>query len=315
MDPVDELTTTIATVTITDPINTGTISTPKSGPRRVPQRNTASSATATNTGTAQPVLGEIVISMRAELLQIQTQTNKSVDKILERLAELGKTQEKLKRTELLLEEAKAQCTRQEKELCQTRADLKNAQNDAQELLQRQLPQETGHSIQFREYKVDSESGCTKFDFVRTFVQTFVQTFSVRPKYNYTVMAYVMFDGKPYYSQSGQHPATPDGIISGMDYSQKACELFQLLGYDPPSISYFQHAEPQLMALYVEKFRNGDLTFEKFRDLRTSSLGKLLKVEILVSRPPCWHCELLMKRVNVKAENHGFEFVLEDVSLE
>jgi hypothetical protein len=121
-------------------------------------------------------------------------------------------------------------------------------------------------------------------------------------------------GKRYLAQNGLHPATPDGFISGQVYSKKASELFRTLGTEGKE-TIFQHAEPQLMALYVEQFCNTDLTFEQFKDKFAASWRtELLEIEIFISEAACWYCKRLSKKVNGTAEEYGFRFLLEDISI-
>jgi hypothetical protein len=309
-DVMDELTAKLAKVTVSDGTNTGTDPKSQSQPRkRCDSRKPTSSDTAsTNTKAARADLYGSVSSLTAENVRTGTQTDDSFHQIQAVPTELEKIQAKLYETGASLKAVRLEYALQKEHLCSAQADLKNAKKSAEDLMERQRRRKTVHDLQFRRYTIDSEPGYAKFDLV--------QTFSTKPKYGpgRAVVAFMEIGGKRYLAQNGLHPATPDGFISGQVYSKKASELFRTLGAEGKE-TIFQHAEPQLMALYVEQFCNTDLTFEQFKDKFAASWRtELLEIEIFISEAACWYCKRLSEKVNGTAEEYGFRFLLEDISI-
>jgi hypothetical protein len=171
------------------------------------------------------------------------------------------------------------------------------------------------SIQFQE-KLDDESFGTEFDFI--------QTFRIGPKgegkkkeYRPSTMACMAFEGVPYFAKNGTHYDTADGFIRGTDWANNAYKLVKQLRFNREA-SWCQHTEPQLMALYVERYLHGNnLRIKDFRDSSKITLDKArdspLVVPIYVSRDICGTCMELASLVNKTSRKYGFEFSLEDVS--
>jgi hypothetical protein len=304
-DVMDELTAKLAEVIVSNGTNTGTDSKSQSQSRkrRVSRKPTNSGTASTKTGAAGATLEGSVSELTAEYVQNGTQTDNSFHPIRAVPAELEKIQAKLYETGASLKAVRLEYALQKEHLCSAQADLKDAKKSAEDLMERQRRRKTVHDLQFRRYTIDSEPGYAKFDVV--------QTFSTKPKYksNRAVIAFVEIGGKRYLAQNGLHHATPDGFISGQDCSIKASEVFRALGAGGEE-TRFQHAEPQLMALYVEQFCNSRcLTFQQFKNKHAASwCTELLEVEIFISEAACWYCENLSEIVNKTAKEYGFFFL-------
>ncbi|KAI4714177.1 hypothetical protein J4E89_001627 [Alternaria sp. Ai002NY15] len=308
-DPVDEVAAGVEKMGVNDTVDIEANPKPRARPRRFIRRKKVDSATSTPTEDDGTNVQENAITLPAEVLRGQQEAGKAVIDTLElHIALVEKLEDKLNEALDQTKEARFECRRQEKRLVQAQEELKAAKDKAEDLADRQGLRKTTTDIQFRKYTITSEPGYAKFDLV--------QTFTTLPKWgtDKAVLAYMKIGGRPVLAQSGKHPGTEDGIIDGTIYTRKACELFQLLG-DTEEVTFFQHAEPQLMALYVEKFRNPSLTFEQFRDLHGADFLKVkTEVEIFVSQAPCDNCRRLMYRANNHAKRYGFLFSLEDISI-
>ncbi|KAF7680338.1 hypothetical protein GT037_001989 [Alternaria burnsii] len=308
---MDELTTKLAEVTVSNGTNTDTDSKSQSQSRkrRVSRKPTNSGTASTKTGAVGARLEGSFSELTAKYVQNGTQTDNSFHPIRAVPTEMEKIQAKLYETEASLEAVRLEYALQKEHLCSAQADLKNAKKSAEDLMERERRRKTVHDLQFRRYTIDSEPRYAKFDLV--------QTFSTKPMYgpDRAVIAFVEIGGKRYLAQNGLHRATPDGLISGKDYSKEASKLFRALGAVNEE-TIFQHAEPQLMALYVEQFCNSRrLDFQQFMNKHDASRRtELLEVEIFISEAACWYCKTLSEKVNETAEEYGFRFLLEDISI-
>jgi len=310
MDPVDEVTAGVERMGVNDTVNTEANPEPKVKKRIfVKKHRKVDSATSTLGEYDGTNAQEMAVSLPVAVLRGQQEAGKvAIDTLELHIALVEKLEDKLNEALDQTKEARSECRRQEDRLAQAQEDLKAAKDQAKDLADRQCLRKTTTDIQFRKYTSSSEPGYAKFDLV--------QTFTTLPKWgtDKAVLAYMKIGGRPYLAQSGKHPETEDGIIDGTIYTRKACELFQLLG-DAEDVTFFQHAEPQLMALYVERFRNPSLTFEQFKDLHgADSLKVKTEVKIFVSQAPCDNCRTLMYRANNTAKRYGFLFSLEDISI-
>ena len=231
---------------------------------------------------------------------------------------LMKTQAKLKAAEDLanrhlaeLEKTKRKLKEKEKELVKKQSKFMNAQADMNDVYAKFVPLSrsnvgrAGQKPQFRERRMSIDPPWFKFDFT--------MTFDVEPVWKDATMAYMKINERHFFAKNGKAHDTQDGYISGEDYSAKAFQLFKLLRSRHDS-TYFQHVEPQLMALYVEDFRNSNsMTLVQFTEHQpTETLyghGNPLVVEIFVSARPCPKCVEHEETINVAARRHNFEFAL------
>ncbi|KAB2110417.1 hypothetical protein AG0111_0g808 [Alternaria gaisen] len=310
-DVMDELTAKLAEITVSNGTNTGTDSKSQSQSRkrRVSRKPTNSGTASTKTGAAGATLEGSVSELTAEYVQNGKQTDNSFHPTRAVPTELEKIQAKLCETEASLKAVRLEYALQKEHLCSAQADLKDAKKSAEDLMERQRRRKTVHDLQFRRYTIDTEPGYAKFDLV--------QTFSTKPQYgsDRAVIAFMEIGGKRYLAQNGQHSATPDGFISGRDHSERASELLRALGaVDEETV--FQHAKPQLMALYVEQFCNSRrLNFQQFKNKHAASwYTELLEVEIFISQAACWYCKGLSEILNKTAKEYGFYFSLQDISI-
>jgi len=310
-DPVDEVAAGIEKTGVNDTVDIEANPKPRARPRRFIRRKKVDSATSTPTEDDGTNVRENAITLPAEVLRGQQEAGKAVIDTLElHIALVEKLEDKLNEAFDQTKEARSECRRQEKRLVQAQKELKAAKDKAEDLADRQGLRKTTTDIQFRKYTIKSEPGCAKFDFVQTFTTS--PTWGI----NNAVLAYTKIDGKPHLAQNGKHPETTDGIIDGKLYSERACNLFRLLvDWPTEKDTIYQHAEAQLMTLHIEKFRNLGLSPQQFKDLHGASFaGETLELEIFVSQPPCWFCKVLMETANKKAEEYGFKFSLEDISI-
>ena len=231
---------------------------------------------------------------------------------------LKETQAKLKAAEdlakrLLTELEKTRRGLREKgeELVKEHSKFMTAQTDMNGVYAKFRPRSrnnvnrAGQKPQFRERRMSIHPPWFKFDFT--------MTFDVEPVWKDATMAYMKINEKHFFAKNGKAHDTQDGYISGEDYSAKAFQLFKLLRSRHDS-TYFQHVEPQLMALYVEDFRNSNsMTLVQFTEHQpTETLyghGNPLVVEIFVSARPCPKCVEHEETINVAARRHNFEFAL------
>jgi len=311
-DPVDEVTAGVEKMGVNDTVNTEANPKPRVKKRiDVKKHRKVDSATSTFTEYVGIKVQENASSSSATVVQTRQEADQVAIGVLEPpLAQLEKLEDKLNGAMFQLQEAKSKLKLQEKRLAQAQKDLEAAKDQAEDLADRQGRRKTTTDIQFRKYTITSEPGYAKFDLV--------QTFTTLPQWgtDNAVLAYTNMNGKPYFAQNGKHPETADGIIDGKLYSERARKLFRLL--EPRSTekdTIYQHAEAQLMTLHIERFRNLGLNPQQFRDLHGASFaGETLELEIFVSQRPCWFCVKLMRRANLKAEEYGFKFSLEDISI-
>jgi hypothetical protein len=311
LDPVDELTTIFTNANLDDKEDTTSYSKPKSRATGI-GRKRVDSATSTYTENHGIDIKEVASALPALDLQSQQEADEVViDASSVYLAQLKEIEAELAEVKAQLKEAQSKFTQQEEELLQAQQELGNAEDHAKDLVKRQGLRKTTTDIQFRKYTDNSNPRYVKFDLV--------QTFTTLPTYgpDRAVLAYTKIGGMNFLAQNGKHPATLDGIIDGTHYSEEARKLFRLLGYRPTDKdAIFQHAEPQLMALHIERFRNSrSLTIEQFKGLHAAhSGGELQEVEIFVSRVPCRNCREVRDIANVTVEKYGFRFSLKDISI-
>jgi hypothetical protein len=173
------------------------------------------------------------------------------------------------------------------------------------------------SIRFQE-RLDDEYFETEFDFI--------QTFRIGPKgegkkkeYRRSTIACMEYEGVPYFAKNGKHYDTADGFIQGTYWANNAYMLVKQLEFTREA-SWCQHTEPQLMALYVERYLHGNnLRIKYFGDSSKITLDKArdypLVVPIYVSRDICGICMKLASLVNKTSRKYVFEFSLDDVSSE
>jgi hypothetical protein len=231
---------------------------------------------------------------------------------------LKKTQAKLKDTEGLarshlteLQETKEKLRKEEERSRKWHSQYNKAQGDMNDVfanygpLSRSKVNGADHKPQFRITKEPIEPPLFKFDFL--------QTFDVSPKNKESTMAYMRINEKHYFAKTGESHDVLDGFVSGRKYTEEACQLFRPLGFEH-NATWFQHAEPQLMALFVEHFRSiTGLSMQQFRSRQGPASGTECRVprvvEIFTSRKPCRMCVSLEGLVNEAARRHGFSFSL------
>jgi hypothetical protein len=231
---------------------------------------------------------------------------------------LKKTQAKLKNVEGLasrhlneLQETKKKLREEEERSEKWHSKYNKAQGDMNDVfakhgpLSRSKVNGADHKPQFRITTESIEPPLFKFDFL--------QTFDVSPKNKESTMAYMRINEKHYFAKTGESHDVLDGFVSGRKYTEEACQLFRPLGFEH-NVTWFQHAEPQLMALFVEHFRSiTGLSMQQFRSRQGPASGTECYVprvvEIFTSREPCWTCVSLEGLVNKAARRHGFSFSL------
>ncbi|RAR03659.1 hypothetical protein DDE82_004955 [Stemphylium lycopersici] len=164
-------------------------------------------------------------------------------------------------------------------------------------IQKLVGRKTDKDIQFREMDCSESSSEIQFDFVRTFY--------IKPKYSKGTMAYMEMEGRHCFARNGKEDDTAHGFISCVEYEQKADSLFNNFLCLEVRRTWLQHAEPKLMALYVNQFLSRkSLTLWDFQEQQgATSDGEIDQpntIRIFVSRQSCHKCGYLRDQVNDKA---------------
>ncbi|KAI4917239.1 hypothetical protein J4E90_003746 [Alternaria incomplexa] len=258
--------------------NTESVTKPTLGRRRVKRIVTTPNTVSTATGVNRRNPEERVQSLTAELETTKAQLVDVSEKFETQTAELSKV-----KTDLDI--AKPQISA-----------LSRRRNDK--------------SLQFRVVELQDGTLDTQIDLIRTFhygsrpaYQTWV------PEYSRPTIAYM--DLKDHLAKNGK--------LSHEDYinsSYWAAEAYKMFKYfeSPYDHTYFQHAEPQLMALCVDHFlETASLSLDQFKDKKPIHGGVVNSmpevVEIFASRKPCGSCEDIKVLVNKIALHYNFQFEL------
>jgi hypothetical protein len=142
---------------------------------------------------------------------------------------------------------------------------------------------------FQETKLEDGSFETQLDFLQRFrVEPKVRNFG--KDHSRSTIACMDFKGVLYFVKNGKHHDTADGFIQGTYWAEQAEMLSKHLGsrHNP---FWFQYTEPQLMALYVNRYIYGkNMLFADFGDSSTPKLdmsrSRPLVVPIYVSHQIC-----------------------------
>jgi hypothetical protein len=168
-------------------------------------------------------------------------------------------------------------------------------------------------------KADRADGSPRFrgtrisDSPSRFMFDFMRTFDVSPRWSDATIAYMRINEKHYFAKNGDDHDIHDGFISGTTYTKEASQLFRPLGFEHNK-SYFVHAEPQLMALFVKHFRDSiGLDLKQFVARQPVTLSTRddvpRTVEIFTSKAPCSKCKDLERIANLAAGCFNFRFSL------
>ncbi|CAA9962862.1 Ankyrin repeat protein [Pyrenophora teres f. maculata] len=257
--------------------------------------------------------------------QLQVRLCKAEDTIKELEAELGaslvanrKVQGELSTKQDELDQANALCAEHVEKIAVTEKRLDTANVEIGRL--NRLEIKNDGDVQFHERKLKDGTFGTQVDFIQAFRIASASNFHTgQLTYCPVTIAYMKFDGRSYFAKNGSHTDTEHGLISGNTYKAKARTLFRALGSTLPD-TWFQHSEPQLMALYVDRYRKIEgLTMEEFIDSDSDVSGNresgCKNIQIFASRKVCNRCNNLMELMNATAEKHGFKFALKCVLVE
>ncbi|CAN9218097.1 unnamed protein product [Alternaria sp. RS040] len=243
--------------------------------------------------------GEVdsVVQLEARLSQAQNETEDLLDTI-------SAKEDKLRAQQFELESTKQTCEKSTDSLSKAKRKLILATRETTTPAQ----QSNGKNLQFRVIELKDGTFDTKIELIRTF------RYGPRRAYRTGELAY----SRPtiaYMDINGSHLARngklhEEGFIDSSYWVAQAQELFEVLGSTCQQ-TWFQHTEPQLMALCVCHFRQiNHLTLDQFRSKRpVDSYVMPEVVEILVSREPCSQCEQLKRLVNKTTKGYNFKFNL------
>ncbi|KAE8829670.1 hypothetical protein HRS9122_09485 [Pyrenophora teres f. teres] len=254
---------------------------------------------------------------KGSVSQLQARLRETEDKMKKLEAELDasrvanrKVQGELSTKQDELDQANALCAKHVEKIAVTEKKLDEARVQIDDLTRRNADK----VIKFREHKLDNE---TQIDFTKTFhiPSSFNDWTGERRK---TTISYMELDGNHYFAKNGTHSGLNGNFISSKVYAPKAYELFKVLGSER-DLSWFKHAEPQLMALYVEHFLESrglsQLDFKRLKDRKPrGDNSECEEVRIFVNREVCGMCEQIRSFINMCSKYYGFQFVLEDASV-
>ena len=258
--------------------NIESVTKPTLGPRRVKRIVTTPNTVSTATEANGRNLKERFQSLKAELETTKAQLVDVSEKFETQTAELSKV-----KTDLAI--AKPQISA-----------LSRRRNDK--------------SLQFRVVELQDGTLDTQIDLIRTFhygsrpaYQTWV------PEYSRPTIAYM--DLKDHLANNGK--LTHEDYINSSYWATEAYNMFKYFE-SPYDDTYFQHAEPQLMALCVDHFlKTASLRLDQFKNKKPVHNGFVNcmpeVVEIFSSRKPCGSCEDIKVLVNKIALHYNFQFEL------
>lgn len=243
--------------------------------------------------------GEVtsIVQLEARLSQAQNETEDLLDTI-------STKEDKFRAQQFELEYTKQICEQLENQLSDAKEKLILAKRQTETPAQRRNIK----NLQFRVTELEDGTLDTQIEMIRTF------HYKPRPRYDTRelvhsrpTIAYMQMNGS-HLARNGKLPE--EGFIDSSRWVAQAHDLFKVLG-STYGKTWFQHTEPQLMALCVCYFREiSHLTLDQFRSKRPVDSYVMPEViEIFVSRKPCSHCESLKDLVNKTTKGYKFEFHL------
>ncbi|KAF7568734.1 Arp, Ankyrin repeat protein [Pyrenophora tritici-repentis] len=183
---------------------------------------------------------------------------RNIIQVQERLSE---AEDKIKKLEEELNASRVANGKIQEELSTKVHELKQARVQIDNLTGRNAEK----PIRFRELELGNE---TQIDFTKTFR---IQLSFWNGKRLKPTISYMELDGKHYFAKNGTHSGL-NNFISSNVFAPRAYNLFKLLGFERAQLredqSWFKHAEPQLIAFYMDHFLTSqDLSQSDFKQLK------------------------------------------------